>query len=84
MKGVEGNYIEGKENIFPPKVESLKYGCKLFLEYYKEYTREQLDKERKRLLERLENSKQYTGRIYHREGSHPCLRRSGANVLYKV
>lgn len=56
---LEGNYMDGKEIVFPPKRESLQYRYNLFLEMYKTYSKKKLEKEIIKLEKRLEESKQY-------------------------
>ncbi|RKD22343.1 hypothetical protein SAMN02745883_02386 [Caminicella sporogenes DSM 14501] len=56
---LEGNTINGKKVVFPPKDESIKYRYEVFLDMYKKYSREDLEKEKEHLLKRLETSKQY-------------------------
>ncbi|MEA4987304.1 MAG: hypothetical protein VB095_04545 [Anaerovorax sp.] len=56
---LDGNFIQGKEIEFPPKDESIVYRYQLFLEMYKKYSRKELENERIRLIQRLEESKQY-------------------------
>lgn len=56
---LEGNTIGGKELVFLGKRESLQYRYHLFLKMYKNHTPQQLEREIKKLEQRLENSKQY-------------------------
>lgn len=59
---LEGNFVEGKPIVFPPKRESLQYRYHLFLEMYKQYSKKKLEEEIKSMEERLEESKQYVGK----------------------
>lgn len=58
---LEGNFVNGKKILFPPKDESIHYRYKLFLDTYKKYTRKELEQERERFIKRLEESQQYIG-----------------------
>ncbi len=56
---LDGNIVNGKKIIIPPKNESIKYRYLLFIDMYKKYSREEIEQEKKNLLTRLEESKQY-------------------------
>lgn len=54
---LEGNTIEGKKIMFPPKRESLQYRYHLFLKMYKQFTSRQLEQEIEEMEKRLQESK---------------------------
>lgn len=56
---LEGNRVEGKEIVFPPKRESLQYRYHMFLEMYKEYSEKKLEREIVKLEIRAKKSRQY-------------------------
>lgn len=56
---LEGNTIEGRKIIFPPKRESLQYRYHLFLKMYKQFSSRQLEQEIKKMEKRLQESKLY-------------------------
>lgn len=56
---LEGNTINRNSIVFPPKDKSIKNRYKIFFDMYKKYSREELKEEKKKLLDRLEISKQY-------------------------
>lgn len=58
---LEGNTVHGEEITFGSKGETVQYRYELFLEMYKDYTKEMLDEEREALYIRLAESKQYVG-----------------------
>ena len=54
---LEGNFVGGEEIVFPPKPDSLQYRYHLFLEMYRNYSRNEIQHEIQRLEKRLEASK---------------------------
>lgn len=63
---LKANFIGDKEIIFPTKKESIQFKYELFLEVYENYSIKQLKQEKRRLEERLEQSKIYA---YQKGGS---------------
>ena len=58
---LEGNWIDGKEITFPPKMESLQQRYHMFLRWNRRKSREDIQAEVARMEERLEESRQYLG-----------------------
>ena len=58
---LEGNWIDGEEITFPPKMESLQQRYHMFLRWNRRKSREDIRAEIARMEERLEESRQYLG-----------------------
>ena len=58
---LEGNWIDGEEITFPPKMESLQQRYHMFLRWNRRKCRENIQAEIARMEERLEESRQYLG-----------------------
>lgn len=58
---LEGNWIDGEEITFPPKMESLQQRYHMFLRWNRRKSREDIQAEVARMEERLEESRQYLG-----------------------
>lgn len=58
---LEGNWIDGEEITFPPKMESLQQRYHMFLRWNRRKSREDIQAEIARMEERLEESRQYLG-----------------------
>jgi len=56
---LEGNYVENKRIVFPPRRDSLQYRYHLFLETYKRLSLQQLEEEISKFEKRLEESREY-------------------------
>lgn len=56
---LEGNFVDGKEIVFPPKSDSLQYRYHLFLQTYKSLKLDELEQEVRVFEKRLKDSKRY-------------------------
>lgn len=56
---LEGNFVSGKEIVFPAKPDSLQYRYHLFLETYRLYTEKQILGEIQRLEKRVIDSRKF-------------------------
>lgn len=55
-----GNFVGGKEIIFPPKEQSINNRYRMFLQMYKKYSSKELEQEQENFSKRLEESRRYT------------------------
>lgn len=58
---LEGNRVDGETIVFPPKMESLQYRYRLFLEMNRKLSTAEMDAEIQKFETRLEESKQHIG-----------------------